>query len=85
MRHSKIYNHYIRQAREVVKGTTGIDRIIAITEYFYEVGYPHAHNTANKLIMDRIFYQQSDRDFAFKVMSDMPYLVDTNEAIEQSI
>jgi hypothetical protein len=81
MRHSKIYNRYIRQAREAVKGTTGIDRIIAITEYFNEVGHPHAYNTGNKLIMDRIFYQQSDRDFAYKVMSEMAYLVATNEEL----
>lgn len=85
MKNSKSYNSYIRQAREAVKGTTGIYRIIAITEYFNEVGHPHAHSTANKLIMDRIHYQQSDRDFAYKVMSDMAYLVATNEAIEQSV
>ena len=78
MRHNKIYNRYIRQVREAVKGTTGFDRIIAITEYFNEVGHPHAYNTANKLI---IFYQQSDRDFAHKVMSEMAYLVVTNEEL----
>lgn len=81
MRHSKIYNRYIRQAREAVKGSTGIDRIIAITEYFNEAGHPHADNTANQLIMDRIHHQQSDRDFAHKVMSEMAYLVATNEEL----
>jgi len=85
MRNSKIYNRYIRQAREAVKGTTGIDHIIAITEYFNEVGHPHADYTANQLLMDRIHYQQSDRDFSYKLMSEMAYLVATSEAIEQSI
>jgi len=83
MIHSKSYNRHIKQAREAVKGTTGIDRIIAITEYFNEVGHPHAVNTANQLIMDRIHYQQSDRDFAYKVMCDMAYLVATNEEFQR--
>jgi hypothetical protein len=81
MNHTKSYNRHIKQAREAARGTSGIDRIIAITEYFNEAGHPHADNTANQLLMDRILYQQSDRDFAYKVMSKMAYLVATNEEL----
>lgn len=79
MIHSKSYNLHIKQAREAAKGTTGIDRIIAITEYFNEAGHPHAYNTANKLIMDRIHHQQSDQNFSYKLMFEMAHLVATNE------
>jgi hypothetical protein len=81
MNHGKNYNRHIRQAREAARGTSGIDRIIAITEYFNETGHPHADFTADSLMMDRIHHQQSDRDFAYKVMSEMAYLVATNEEL----
>ena len=75
------YEKHIRKAREAVKGTTGWNRFIAIAHHFDDLEHPHAEYTLNQLASDRVHNPCSDRKFAARVMSEMAYLVATNEEL----
>lgn len=69
------YNRHIKAARKAVKGLTGLDRAVAICDYFKTTCHPHPQYTFDNAAMNRT----SDHQFAIDIMQTLADLTAKNE------